>query len=246
MHRLVWTVFGFLTQGVFGVTAVCLIWFLSGLPALATTAGPDVWRIAVDSGLSLLFALPHSLLLYPPVRRRITKVVPSPLYGCFFCTTTCLTALLLILFWQPFGVVFTPGRPALFVLALPYAAAWLLFAYSVSLTGFGYQTGWTPFLFWLRRQDPPRREFSPRGLYRFIRHPIYFSFLLIMWTPLVWSLDRFLLNAVWTIYVFVGSYLKDRRLEYYLGAAYRSYEAAVPGYPLLPGPLGRLRPGRQT
>src|SRR5207244_3234927 len=49
------------------------------------------------------------------------------------------------------------------------------------------------------------------------------------------------LNAVWTCYVFVGSYFKDRRLEFFLGDVYRDYEARVPGYPLVgPGPLGRV------
>ena len=44
-----------------------------------------------------------------------------------------------------------------------------------------------------------------------------------------------------TAYVAVGSWLKDRRLLFYLGDVYRSYQARVPGYPLVGfGPLGRV------
>jgi hypothetical protein len=53
--------------------------------------------------------------------------------------------------------------------------------------------------------------------------------------------DRAILTAVWTAYVFVGSYLKDRRLLYYVGEPYRRYLAEVPGYPgMVAGPLGRV------
>ncbi len=48
-----------------------------------------------------------------------------------------------------------------------------------------------------------------------------------------------------TVYVAVGSWLKDRRLAFYLGDAYRTYQERVPGYPLVGfGPLGRVTIGR--
>jgi hypothetical protein len=55
------------------------------------------------------------------------------------------------------------------------------------------------------------------------------------------TLDHAVLTGVWTVYIFIGSYLKDRRLTHYLGDAYRAYQAKVPGYPLVPfGPLGKV------
>jgi hypothetical protein len=55
------------------------------------------------------------------------------------------------------------------------------------------------------------------------------------------TIDRAVLTGVWTVYVFVGSYLKDRRMVHYLGTPYLEYQSQVPGYPLmLAGPLGRL------
>jgi hypothetical protein len=52
--------------------------------------------------------------------------------------------------------------------------------------------------------------------------------------------DHAVLTTIWTAYIFVGSYLKDRRLLYYAGDAYRNYAQHVPGYPGMPfGPLGK-------
>jgi hypothetical protein len=54
------------------------------------------------------------------------------------------------------------------------------------------------------------------------------------------TIDHALLTGTWTLYIFVGSVLKDRRLEFYLRDDYREYAARVPGYPGMPfGPLAR-------
>ena len=55
------------------------------------------------------------------------------------------------------------------------------------------------------------------------------------------TLDRAILVGTWTVYIFVGSLLKDQRLYFYLGDRYREYQQQIPGYPLIGfGPLGKL------
>jgi hypothetical protein len=79
------------------------------------------------------------------------------------------------------------------------------------------------------------------GAYRFLRHPIYLSFLGLIWFTPVVTLDRLVLLAVWTPYIFLGSWLKDQRLTFYLRDVYRDYMARVPGYLGMPfGPLARV------
>ena len=87
----------------------------------------------------------------------------------------------------------------------------------------------------------PERIFQPRGIYLLLRHPVYLSFLGLVWFVPCMTIDRALLTAVWTVYVFVGSYLKDQRMVHYLGMTYRQYQTEVPGYPgMLVGPLGAI------
>ncbi len=117
----------------------------------------------------------------------------------------------------------------------------LLLSLVIRLTGFGWQTGWTPWLAWFRGEPPPRRGFNPTGAFRYFRHPVYLSFLGLLWFSPVMTLDRAILVGTWTVYIFVGSLLKDQRLHFYLGDRYRDYQQQVPGYPLLGfGPWGRL------
>ena len=109
-------------------------------------------------------------------------------------------------------------------------------------TGLGYQTGYTPWWSWVKGRRPPRRVFEPRGLYRVLRHPVYLSFLGLVWITPAMTLDRAVLTAVWTAYIFLGSYWKDRRLLHYIGEPYRRYQATVAGYPFIPaGPLATAR-----
>ena len=51
-----------------------------------------------------------------------------------------------------------------------------------------------------------------------------------MWFTPDMTIDRALLVAIWTVYIFLGSYLKDLRLIHYLGDTYREYRAKVPAY----------------
>ena len=49
------------------------------------------------------------------------------------------------------------------------------------------------------------------------------SFLGLIWFTPRMTADHALLTAIWSVYIFVGSYLKDLRLEFYLGDTYREY-----------------------
>lgn len=236
------------------VLLVVTVWFLFPFlmgsqvvdAAQAAQAAPAWWGL--DSLLVTQFGLTHSLLLLPGVRNRLETLVPGQLYGCFFTLTTCVSLLFLILAWQPSPLVlwqFT-GMAENGV-HVAYLLCWASLLYSLSLTGFGFQTGWTPFWAWVRGAKPPRRVFEVRGAYRLLRHPVYLSFMGQVWFTPVMTLDRALLTGLLTAYIFLGSYLKDRRLLFYLGDVYREYQAHVPGYPVVGlGPLGRVQmPGLQ-
>jgi protein-S-isoprenylcysteine O-methyltransferase Ste14 len=176
------------------------------------------------------------------MRDQLEHLIPGPLYGCFFTLMTCLSLLLLILAWQTSPTVLwqLDGWAATLMYA-GYVLSWVGLFYSLSLTGYGFQTGWTPYWAWVRGRPKPRRRFEIRGAYRWLRHPVYLSFLGLVWfTPLM-TLDRAVLTGLMTVYIFVGSALKDLRLGYYLGDIYRQYQARVPGYPVIGfGPLGRV------
>jgi methanethiol S-methyltransferase len=235
--------FGVGTQALFLLTVGRLFLFLLGNTSGLLTG--DVLRRlwpAVDTGLAFHFAILHSWLLLPRTQKRLKQIIAPTLYGCFFSAVTCVSLLLTFEIWQPSSRALWdlhgPGRT---VMIASYLVAWAALVYSLSLTGLGYQTGLTSWWAWVRGRPATRRWSAPRGPYRWLRHPAYLSFLGLVWLTPTMTLDRAILTAVWTVYIFVGSHLKDRRLELYVGDDYRHYQARVPGYPFfLWGPLGKV------
>jgi len=240
MLRALLISFGIFAHALFAFSVWHIFWFLRGSET-TNDAAPSAWWV-VDTVLALQFTVFHSALLAPAVRERLGKYITSPFYGCFYCIVTCLCFLLVICGWQstPYYVWNLSGTGELLFHGAFYASWGLLF-YSLSLNGLGFQTGWLPWWHWLRKLPPPPRTFQERGVYRLLRHPVYLSFLGLIWCTPVMSYDRLLLCLLWTGYVFVGSHLKDRRLVYYSGDSYRDYQSRVPGYPgMLVGPLGKV------
>jgi hypothetical protein len=226
MRRFLGIAFGLATQGLFLATLPPLYRFLRNEFAVAP-AGP-LW---INAAAALLFAIPHSILLHPATRKRITQWLPSPFYGLLFCIATCASLWLIFEVWRGSSLVVWewPNRLRPLV-EVGFFGSWLVLFYSLSLTGLGYQTGLAPWWRWVRGRPQPPREFRPAGIYRYCRHPTYLSFLGLIWfTPIV-TLDRALLIAIWTIYVFAGSHLKDRRLATLIGQPYRQYQNQVPAF----------------
>lgn len=242
MSRILWNLVGWSSQAAFGVLCLSLMWFLQLDTLRGQAAGGGAGAITVDALLVVLFALPHSVLLAPPVRRRLARVMPGQLSGAVFCWVSCLSLWLLMLAWQPVGGELWHAQGALLVAVLAAAGiGWLLLGYSMLLSGFGWQTGLTPFLAWRRGEPDPPRAFERRSLYRHLRHPIYVSFLLVTWLVPVMTVDRLVLGIGFTVYIYAGSWAKDRRLLRYVGESYRTYMAEVPGFPLIGiGPLRRV------
>jgi protein-S-isoprenylcysteine O-methyltransferase Ste14 len=75
-----------------------------------------------------------------------------------------------------------------------------------------------------------------------MRHPVYMSFLGLVWFTPTMTLDHAILTAVWTLYIYAGSWFKDRRLLHFIGEDYRLYAQRVPGLPLIAfGSLNRFK-----
>jgi len=71
-------------------------------------------------------------------------------------------------------------------------------------------------------------ELDTSGLYGLIRHPQYFSVLVMMWAAPAMSLTYLMLALNVTLYFYVGSYLEARRLVAQFGQEYVRYQQQVP------------------
>ena len=67
-----------------------------------------------------------------------------------------------------------------------------------------------------------------RGAYRWVRHPLYTSSLLLIWSQPDLTYDRILFNVTWTLWVIVGAWLEERDLVANFGDSYLAYQRNVP------------------
>lgn len=71
-------------------------------------------------------------------------------------------------------------------------------------------------------------ELVVKGLYRWVRHPLYSAGLLFIWLTPIMTTSVFALNLGLTIYIYIGSIFEERRLLREFGKVYAQYQRDVP------------------
>lgn len=96
----------------------------------------------------------------------------------------------------------------------------------------------------LARRTMPQPEFKAPAFYKFVRHPIYFGFILAFWAAPVMTVGHLVFAAVTTAYIFIGIFLEERDLVELFGNKYLSYRAGRADPDLVPAQADRARPRR--
>jgi protein-S-isoprenylcysteine O-methyltransferase Ste14 len=69
-------------------------------------------------------------------------------------------------------------------------------------------------------------ELDTSGVLEMIRHPWYLAAVLIIWARAL-DVSAILVNAILTLYLFVGTYLEEKKLVMEFGEKYRAYQKRV-------------------
>ncbi len=67
-----------------------------------------------------------------------------------------------------------------------------------------------------------------QGAYRWVRHPLYLTILLMIWSHPDPTADRLLFNVLFTTWIIVGTVLEERDLVAVFGNDYQNYQRRVP------------------
>ena len=147
----------------------------------------------------------------------------------FIKKLSLLTVGLSLWFIMPAAAETTVSAEVGFILnTFLFIISWVLLSISSFQAGYQVQTGslgWTSMFFSRKPIFPPM---PTKGLFKLIRHPIYLSFCLVLWTPPTMTLDLFLVALTYTFYCFFAPRLKERRFIKIYGEAFLEYKQVTP------------------
>jgi methanethiol S-methyltransferase len=185
--------------------------------------------LLTNTGLSLVFFLQHSILLRKWFRDRVLEYIPKPYFGSFFAISSALALLLMLIAWQESSCIVFSAQGAcrlIFRIIFLVSTGGFLWA-SRSLESFD-SFGTRTLLLHAKNRPPGTMPMTIRGTYKFVRHPLYFFSLLMIWSNPDISADRLLFNVIWSAWIVTGTFLEERDLVRDFGKNYQEYQKAVP------------------
>jgi protein-S-isoprenylcysteine O-methyltransferase Ste14 len=239
LKRLLFFAYGFVSYVIFLATFLYAIAFVGGfivprrldgaLQTSLTTA------LALDGLLLTVFAVQHSVMARPWFKERWTRVVPWAIERSTYVLCASLALLLLFWQWRPIGLpIWSVENPtARIVLWTLFASGWATVLIVTFLINhfdlFGLRQVWLP----LMGRPYVKVSFRTPLPYRFVRHPLYFGFLLAFWMTPTMTLAHLVFAVATTAYIVLAIQFEEKDLVSEHGVAYEEYRRRVPM--LLPG-----------
>lgn len=189
----------------------------------------DAAILAWDTALSLLFFVQHSGMVRRSFRARLARHTPPEWGAAIYSITSGMALTLVACLWQlsPTKLLVLTG-PWRLTCLLATIAAILWFAFGIRALKSFDMLGLKPVRAALRNEPLTPPMFVVRGPYRWVRHPLYSSILVLIWANPTVTLDRLLFSALWTAWIIVGAWLEEKDLAQEFGDAYREYQRSVP------------------
>jgi protein-S-isoprenylcysteine O-methyltransferase Ste14 len=203
-------------------------------------AASEAQTLIWDGCLSLLFFIQHSGMMRASFRNRISSAIPSDYHPATYSILSGIVLIVVVLLWQTSQTVLFQIQGPLRVLPRVISLFAIVgFVWGVRALRTFDPFGRIPIVVRLRDKQLGPPSFDLGGPYLWVRHPLYFFTLVLIWVAPVMSSDRLLFNVLWTFWVVIGSYLEEKDLVAEFGERYRRYQKTVPM--LLPwrGPVGR-------
>jgi methanethiol S-methyltransferase len=234
MKRIAAFVYGLACYGVFFVTLLYAIGFLSnfGVPK-SIDSGPEgsiANVLLIDGCLLAIFALQHSIMARPWFKRTWTRIVPEPIERSTYVLFSSLAMLLMFWQWQPIGGVIWSvdgGIVKNIILAL-YAVGLLIVLLSTFLINHFDLFGLRQVSLYLVGRPYTPLAFRTPFFYRYVRHPLYVGWLLTFWSAPVMTIAHLFFAIMTTAYIFVAIQLEETDLIAAHGDDYERYREQVP------------------
>jgi protein-S-isoprenylcysteine O-methyltransferase Ste14 len=185
--------------------------------------------LAFDALLCVVFFVQHSTMIRQSFKNRLHKIIPAYYHGAFYSISSGTILLILIILWQDSNFyLFNQQDGIRTIFRIVFFSCIGLFVWGcLALKSFDF-FGLEPIMANIKGTKTTGIPFIVRGPYRWVRHPLYFAMLLLIWSCPDISIDRLLFNILWTVWVVVGTALEERDLVEGFGEGYLDYQRKVP------------------
>jgi len=186
--------------------------------------------LLVNTALLGLFAIQHSVMARPGFKKWWTKFIPKPIERSTYVLFSSLAVILLYWQWKPMGVTIWNITDPTLVMVLN--GVMILGGLIVLVTTFlinhfdlfGLRQVWL----YLIGKKYTNLGFVVPGPYKFIRHPLYFGWMLMFWSTPVMTIAHLVFAVATTGYIFVAIWFEERDLITIHGRDYAEYKKRTP------------------
>ena len=186
--------------------------------------------ILINCSLLLLFALQHSLMARKSFKRIWIKFIPEPIERSTYVLLASGCLSLTMWQWQPMGGVLwtVESESGKGLVLFLFFLGWSLVFFSTFLINhfdlFGIRQVWLYF----KGRRYEQLQFSTPNLYRMVRHPLYFGFLVAFWCTPVMTVAHLLFAVLCTGYILTAIQFEEKDLLAQFGDRYNLYRTQAP------------------
>jgi protein-S-isoprenylcysteine O-methyltransferase Ste14 len=176
--------------------------------------------VAIDALLLTIFAVHHSVFAREQVKAAVGRTIPARLLRSFYVWIASGLLILVCATWVPVGgdLYHLAGWRALVPAAVQLYGVWLIVQAvrgidALELAGI--------------RQETVRGPLQIAGPYAWVRHPLYFGWVLAVLGTAHMTGDRLVFGALTTLYLLIAIPWEERSLIRSFGDEYARYQRAV-------------------
>ena len=191
--------------------------------------------VLIDLALFSAFALHHSVFARTGLKKRVSAAVPATLERAVYTLVSSLLFVGVCWSWQAVpGVMYTLPSPWHWLGYSAVAAGVLITAQGARALDVLDLAGVRQVLNRRARTPRPPAPLCTGGLYGFVRHPVYFGWILMVFGVPSMTMTRLVFAVISTAYLALAVPFEERSLVETFGPEYASYRERV-RWRMIPG-----------